>query len=225
MGRDRAPARSKSAGGAATTNVVALHRRALCRAQHALDVTGISGVALAAQPPTGTTITESVDLEGGVIGEVRDIVRTTSQYSKHWYTPRERPNGLARAARRDPLGEFRARLWRTSGMQRLPFTGAKHQLVEEGLVRHTKLDRVATVIERQPLRVRQRFEEPAEPGFDDDNHFVTCFADLGQPVLDRINWSRLDRGRLGDDGINAVDANRPPRLARRASTRARRCGH
>ncbi len=47
--------------------VVANHRGALARHEHARDVVGLAGVALPAQPPPGTAAPQSVELVGGVI--------------------------------------------------------------------------------------------------------------------------------------------------------------
>ena len=79
-----------------------------------LTVRGSLRVTGAAKPPTGSALAQALDLEGAVIGEVTDVVRTARQDSDHW-TPR--CPTVARARRRSSW-RARVRPWRTSASRR-----------------------------------------------------------------------------------------------------------
>lgn len=65
---------------------------ALTRAQHSRDHVRVSSVTAAAQPPARSPVAQAVQLVGGVVGEIRDVVRTTRQQTKHGH-PFSGPNG------------------------------------------------------------------------------------------------------------------------------------
>lgn len=57
--------------------VIADDRGAFTRHEHARDLGGTMGVAVTPKPPAWTFVAQSIELVGGVIREVGDVVRTT----------------------------------------------------------------------------------------------------------------------------------------------------
>ncbi len=75
---------------------------------------------------------------------------------------------------------------------------------------------MTSVFEHEPLRARQRLEEPPIGGFDNDHDLFALVTHSRQPVLHPVFGPLLGNRGRGEDRVDPVDSKRSPRFARGA---------